>query len=81
MCISTVLVYLINVICELSVLMMVESYFRCAVKIFHHEIYLLYFGCVILGPGGVSICVLLLTLCLKVLFDSQLLGVIDLLSF
>ena len=82
MYISNVLGPLIIVVYELNVLMMVESYIRCIVRnIIAMMKSASYIWFVILGPGGVSICVLLFYLHLKLLFVSLFLGVIGLLLF
>ena len=81
MYISTVLGHLISAFCALSVLMMVESYFRCAVRnVLPRWNLPLIFGCVIFGLGDVRICNQLLPLHLKLLFGYLLLGVMDLVS-
>ena len=81
MYISTLLGNLMSLVSELSVMITVESYFRCCVgKNFCHDEICLIFGCVILGPVCVSICVLLLILLLGLLFGSPFYFYFDLMD-
>ena len=82
MCISTVLGYLISVACGLSILMMEESYCRYAVrKKWDNKVCLLYSVVWFLGLGDVSVCILLLTLHLRLLSASLFHDVMGLILF